>query len=86
VLSIPAYVSGPDGTFSGLIVLEVDTDNGIRELGRIDHSDLGGENLEPWMRRSVVIEDRLYSLSSAGVKVNDLQRPEIEYARVVFGE
>jgi uncharacterized secreted protein with C-terminal beta-propeller domain len=86
VLSIPAYLSGPDGTFSGLIVLEVDTVDGIRELGRIDHRDLAGANPEPWMRRSVVIEDRLYSLSSAGVKVNDLQRPEIEYARVPFGE
>jgi len=86
VLSIPAYVSSAEGTFSGLIVLAVDPADGIRELGRIDHSDLGAGDPEPWMRRSVVIEDRLYSLSSAGVKVNDLRRPEIEYARVAFGE
>jgi uncharacterized secreted protein with C-terminal beta-propeller domain len=86
VLSIPAYISGPEGRFSGLIVLAVDPESGISELGRIDHLDLAGDDYGAWMRRSVYIEDAVYSLSSAGVKVNDLHNPAIEYARVVFGE
>ena len=38
------------------------------------------------MRRSVYIEDAIYSLSSAGVKVNSLYNPEVELAKVPFGE
>ncbi len=37
-----------------------------------------------WVRRSVVIEDGLYSLSNYGVKVNALTEPETELARVLF--
>jgi hypothetical protein len=38
------------------------------------------------MRRSVYIEDAIYSLSSAGVKVNSLYNPEVEIAKVPFEE
>ncbi len=37
-----------------------------------------------WMRRSVYVEDNLFSISDYGMKVNDLDEPEIEHARVVF--
>lgn len=37
-----------------------------------------------WVRRSVVIEDSLYSLSNYGAKVNALTTPEVEHARVLF--
>lgn len=37
-----------------------------------------------WMRRSVVIEDNLFSISDYGIKVNDLTAPETEIARVLF--
>ena len=86
VLSIPAYIGGAEERFSGLLVLAVDPEEGIHELGRVDHKDLGSDDYGPWMRRSVYIEDALYSLSSAGVKVNHLYNPEIELAMVVFGE
>jgi uncharacterized secreted protein with C-terminal beta-propeller domain len=86
VLSIPIYVSGAEGRFSGLLVLAVDPDRGIWELGRVDHQDLGTSNHHAWMRRSVYIEDAIYSLSSAGVKVNSLLNPEVELAKVPFGE
>ena len=86
VLSIPIYLWEADGRFSGLLVLAIDPDHGIWELGRIDHQDLLSEDSHPWMRRSVYIEDAIYSLSSAGVKVNDLQNPEVEIARVSFSE
>jgi uncharacterized secreted protein with C-terminal beta-propeller domain len=86
VLSIPAYIGGAEGRFSGLLVLAVDPEEGIHELGRVDHQGLGSGAYDPWMRRSVYIEDALYSLSSAGVKVNHLYNPDIELAKVVFGE
>ncbi|MFV2071315.1 MAG: beta-propeller domain-containing protein [Thermoanaerobaculales bacterium] len=86
VLSIPAYISSAKGRFSGLLVLAVDPEDGIHELGRIDHQDMSGADQDPWMRRSVYIEDAIYSLSSAGVKVNSLDNPAVELAEVAFGE
>jgi len=86
VLSIPAYIGGSGDRFSGLIVLAVDPEDGIYEIGRIDHRGLGDSEYEARMRRSVYIEDALYSLSSAGVKVNHLHNPEVELAAVPFGE
>jgi uncharacterized secreted protein with C-terminal beta-propeller domain len=86
VLSIPAYISGEQERFSGLLVLAVDPEDGIHELGRIDHQDLSSPDGRAWMRRSVYIEDAIYSLSSAGVKVNSLDNPEVELAKVPFEE
>ena len=97
VLSFPAYVYEDGQRFSGLIAIDVDTDAGLTELGRVDHADLvqqsvclwGEQNCDDYywyaqMRRSVVIEDNLYSLSDYGLKVNELETPEAEIARVVF--
>jgi uncharacterized secreted protein with C-terminal beta-propeller domain len=87
VLSIPVYIGGHErGWFVGLLVLAVDPEDGIWELGRIDHQDLGKSDEHVWMRRSVYIEDAIYSLSSAGVKVNSLHNPEVELAKVPFQE
>ena len=36
------------------------------------------------MRRSVVIEDNLFSLSDYGIKVNELEAPDNELARIVY--
>jgi uncharacterized secreted protein with C-terminal beta-propeller domain len=85
VLSIPASLSGSEGSVSGLVVLHADPVVGIEELGRVDHGDLPeGPWGSAWMRRSVYIEDALYSLSSLGIKVNELYRPAVELARVPF--
>ncbi len=97
VLSFPAYIYEDGQGFSGLIAIGVDTDEGLTELGRVDHADLvngsvclwGEDNCGDWywyaqMRRSVVIEDNLYSLSDYGLKVNELETPEAEIARVLF--
>ncbi|MBW2256734.1 MAG: beta-propeller domain-containing protein [Deltaproteobacteria bacterium] len=98
VLSVPIYTSSWDnGTwsrFSGLLVLDA-SEHGIMELGRVDHSDLVaqseclyGYNCETYwyasIRRSVYIEDNVYSLSNYGLKVNDLYDPEEEIAQVLF--
>jgi len=85
VLSIPAYLAEPgQPAFSGLLVMAVDPDQGIDELGRVDHADLAGPDQWPQMRRSVYVEDVIYSLSSHGIKVNDLFHPSVELARVPF--
>jgi len=86
ILSIPAYVSQGGKAFNGLLVLAADPEDGIHELGRIDHQDLSRDDNRAWMRRSVYIEDAIYSLSSAGVKVNSLHNPEVELATVPFVE
>lgn len=101
VLSLPVYLYEEDGSswrwFSGLLVLSVDVDAGISEIGRVDHADLSaeadctvvyGEGCEDYsyayLRRGLYIEDYLYSLSDVGLKVNELLDPETEVARVVF--
>jgi uncharacterized secreted protein with C-terminal beta-propeller domain len=98
VLSFPAYVWDDGENFSGLIAIKVDTEDGLEELGRVDHADLVSDSAclhgdwddcydyywYAWMRRSVVIEDNLYSISDYGMKVNELETPEAEIARVLF--
>jgi len=84
ILSIPAYIAGTDRWFGGLVVFSVNVEEGITETGRIDHSDLAGQNRYPMVRRSVYIEDNLYSLSNWGLKVNELYAPAVEIARVPF--
>ncbi len=84
VLSIPAWTWSVDRMFSGLVVLDVDLELGIHEIGRVDHSELSEGDWMPWLRRSVYIEDSLYSISNAGVKVNLLRNPATELAAVPF--
>ena len=68
-----------DGSYQAeLALFSVDVDAGIAEKGRIDHSamyDLGEEYSWCWpggVRRGVFIEDFLYSVSSAGVAVHEV--------------
>lgn len=106
VLSLPVYTydydphSGNYEDFSGMLVLDVDIESGLTELGRVDHADLVAESrciydwdrstpcADDWwyasMRRSVVIEDNLFSISDYGVKVTELENPSAELARVLF--
>jgi uncharacterized secreted protein with C-terminal beta-propeller domain len=86
ILSIPAYLYGEGKEFSGLLVMAADSERGLWELGRVDHTDLPADpwGSSPWMRRSVYIEEWLYSLSSRGVKVNALFAPDLELAKVPF--
>lgn len=91
--------TGADESFSGLLVLDVDLDaGGLTELGRVDHSDIAASSTCPddpwddctdtgdfaWMRRSVVIEDWLYSISNYGIKVTALRDPTTEVAQVIW--
>ncbi len=97
VLSVPFYSWENDVGFSGLLVVDAET-TGLTELGRVDHADLVGDSVciyewedacttDWWyaqVRRSVVIEDNLFSISDYGLKVNELENPAVEIARVLF--
>lgn len=106
VLSMPAYTwdwdaaTGDYTGFSGMLVLQVDTSEGLSELGRIDHSTLverstciydssrSGPCSSDWwyasMRRSVVVDDNLYSISDYGVVVTPVSSPAEPVAEVLF--
>jgi uncharacterized secreted protein with C-terminal beta-propeller domain len=89
VLSIPAYLGGGEEGFSGLLVFDIDIEAGIEELGRVEATSfedcwLYSGRCSASMRRSIYIEDYLYALSTAGIKVNELLRPDVEVAAVWF--
>jgi len=84
VLSVPLGVYSRERYTSALAVLEVDASRGIRELGRVSHDDLAAPGVWPWMRRSVYVEDYLFSLSTAGLKASLLRAPERVVAAVPF--
>ncbi len=90
VLSIPAYLRQEHDYFDGLLVFNVNAEDGISLLGTVDHAQLPGCQDMPWrscysrMRRSIYIEEYLYSLSTRGIMVNQLLDPEILVAQVPF--
>lgn len=82
--------------FTGLKAYKISLeDKKIIEIGTIDHSDFYKvpENKEQYCyvdyytispRRSVIIEDFIYSLSNGGVKVNDVRKINIDIAKIPF--
>lgn len=77
-----------DTTISGLMVADIDVEDGLRARGFIDHRPLveaiycsdEGEDCDtsfmPQMRRSLVIEGHLFSISDLGVMVSTVADPE----------
>jgi hypothetical protein len=70
---------GPGRAFrSSLDVFRVTAAGGIAPLGSVDHSDLvasgtsSGHGWSPYVRRSVMIDDFVYSISSGGIKVSSV--------------
>jgi hypothetical protein len=92
VLTIPAYEWNDGQAFAGLVVMDVDTDAGVLELGRINHEDMprpywqqqAGYEYRARIRRSLYIEDNLFSLSDRGLKVSDLNHPDRLLTTVPF--
>lgn len=74
--------------FSGLLVYSANAEDGFQRVGRVDHKNLGSQDqYRSWwtsVRRSIFIEDYVYSLSQRGMKVNGLTDPTQEYAAVPF--
>lgn len=86
LLAIPATLcaGGGDGrngtevSFSGLLVYDVTVDGGFRKLGGIDHARTGARCSAWWSRgashvkRSIVLDDLVYSIAPDRVKVQRL--------------
>lgn len=84
---------GENLVFSGLVVFDVDTGSGFTLRGRVDHAESyfgangGGEYCGDWwqtpsssVKRSVIMDDFVYSLSSGLLKVNDLRSMDVDLA------
>jgi uncharacterized secreted protein with C-terminal beta-propeller domain len=79
---------------SGLIVADIDTETGLTQRGFVDHrplveaiycpdsDDCSDTSYMPRMRRSLVIEDYLFSISELGVMVSSMEDPEVPLAAV----
>jgi len=71
-------VAGRDLAFSGLYVYDVDVNRGFTRLGGIDHGARGVSCATWWssansaVKRSVFLDDLVYSLASDRVKVQRL--------------
>ena len=84
-LAIPAWVAGGGDTrFNGLLVFDASAADGVVLRGEIDHSDLTDRPWEGHVTRSVFIDGLVYSLSAAGLKVNRLDNPSAELARIAW--
>jgi uncharacterized secreted protein with C-terminal beta-propeller domain len=62
-------------TFSGFIVFSIDIEDGINELGRVDHYDFDSSSNNYYNsndRRSIFIDDYLFTISNLGLKANTL--------------
>ncbi|MGB0756852.1 MAG: beta-propeller domain-containing protein [Patescibacteria group bacterium] len=61
--------------FNGVLVFDI-TGESIDRRGAIEHKDMGQYQYSQQIMRSLYIDDTLYTLSSAGIKLNDLESLE----------
>jgi uncharacterized secreted protein with C-terminal beta-propeller domain len=77
---------------SALELLRVTTATGIAPVGSIDHSDLvrGGNDtrygFNPQIRRSILADDYVYSISQGGLKVHDTRQLSRTLVTIPFPE
>ena len=90
-VAIPAYGYNWDGehsSTSGLMVATIDTKTGLEQTGFVDHGELVAEiwgdteSYMPSMRRSIVMDDILFSISDIGIMVSPLSHPDMPIATV----
>lgn len=84
VLTFPIYRSSGTGWSTALAVVDADPEVGLTWLGEVSHDDLSNGSWRNSVRRSVVIEDWLFSISGAGVKLTPLRSPGTVVATIPF--
>ena len=108
VLAVPVNIyeweENNNENFSGLILFSANEQNGISEIGRVNHTTMASDYYcamypqEDWacnpesngyrwwtsIRRSMFIEDYVFSFSDIGVKVNALNSPDVEYQSIML--
>jgi hypothetical protein len=96
LLAVPMTVceGGGDGTngdtvsFSGLLVYDVDVERGFTRLGGVDHAKHGvscgtwWSNADSAVKRSVFLDDLVYSIASDRVKVQRMSRFGVDLADI----
>jgi hypothetical protein len=97
LLSIPMTIceGGDDGTFgldltfNGLMVFDIALDTGIAERGRVTHPVADGISCANWwsdarssVKRSLFLEDFVYSISDADLKVQSIDALGTDVAEV----
>ena len=81
---------GHDLAFSGLLVYDVDLERGFTRLGGVDHGTKGvscdtwWSNANSAVKRSVFLDDLVYSIAEDRVKVQNLDRLGIDVADMSF--
>ena len=73
-------------TFVGFQVYDVDLAEGYSLRGQVDHDAFyeDGDCSFPWMRRTMVIDNALVTLSNAGMKIHDLDDLSTALASLPF--
>jgi hypothetical protein len=82
-------VYGTDMTFSGLLVYDATTAAGFAKRGGVTHPPAAGINCRNWwtnatsqVKRSIVMDDYVYSISDVVVKANALGALDVDVASV----
>jgi hypothetical protein len=78
--------NGDDLAFSGLLVYDVDVERGFTRLGGVDHGTKGASCQAWWsnassvVKRSVFLDDLVYSIASDRVKVQNMNHFGVDLA------
>ncbi len=76
---------------SGLNLYRIDRDEGILDVGEVNHTPYMDQEAAWWgscsqVRRSIFIEDYVFAVSNHGVQVVQLDSPEVDISGVVLGD
>lgn len=78
---------GDTMSFSGLMLWDVTVENGFAERARISHGNSGASSCSVWwtdatshVKRSIIMEDYVYSISPTIMKVNNINDPSRDVA------
>jgi hypothetical protein len=100
LLAVPMTIceGGDDGTFgdtmsfSGLMVFDVTASSGFAEHGRVSHPPSQGASCGQWwsnatseVKRSVIMDDYVFSLSDSRIKVNKLDNLSADLVDLPLG-